>query len=343
MTIAAYDTHTLIEVLEKQTTLTPYWLGLCFPNQINFDTEYIDFDIVNKNGKRVAPFVSPLVQGKVMSHAGSTMKRFKPAYVKPKDVVDFSKVLTRRAGEAYTGSSTPGARHDAIVAQYMQEQKQAIENRWELMAAAAVINGSLTVSGDNYPTVSIDFGRTGNHTVTLGAGYRWNEAGVDPIADLKTYALRVLKNSGGAVTRVTMGVDAYSAFYANPKVKEQLDMTYRGTGADLSGVSGMVYGAEFQGRVGNLEIWTYSDTYENDSGTEVDVLDPKAIVLTSPAITGIRAFGAIMDKGAQFQPLAMFPKMWEENDPSVTYAMTQSAPLMIPKNPDGALKATVLA
>lgn len=343
MTIGAYDTHTMLEVLEKQTTLTPYWLSLCFPNQINFDTEYIDYDVVNKNGKRVAPFVSPLVQGKVMSRDGTTMKRFKPAYVKPKDVVDFSKVLTRRAGESYTGDASPGARHDAIIAELLADQKKMIENRWELMAASAVIDGSVTISGENYPTVAVSFGRDGTHTVTKGVGTRWNDAGVNPITDLKTYANRVLKNSGQGVTRVTMGVDAYEAFYANAYVKDQLDVTYRGTAADLNGVQNTIYGAERQGRIGNFEIWTYSDTYENDAGTEVDVLDPKAIVLTSPALQGVRAFGAIMDKGANFQALSMFPKMWDENDPSVTYLMTQSAPLMIPKQPNGSLKATVLA
>lgn len=343
MTIGAYDTHTMIAVQEKQTSLSKYWLSLCFPNQINFETEYIDFDIVDKNGKRVAPFVSPLVQGQVMSRDGYTTKRYKPAYVKPKDVVDFSKVLTRRAGEAYTGELSPQQRHDAVIAELLASQKEMIENRWELMAASAVIDGSITVSGDNYPTVSISFGRDGTHTVTKGLGTRWNEAGVDPIADLKTYANRVLKNSGQGVTRVTMGVDAYEAFYANPKVKDQLDMTYRGTAADLNGVQNTIYGAERQGRIGNFEIWTYSDTYENDAGSEVDVLDPKAIVLTSPALNGVRAFGAIMDKRAGFKALSMFPKMWDEEDPSVTYLMTQSAPLMFPKQPNGSLKATVLA
>ena len=38
---------------------------------------------------------------------------------------------------------------------------------------------------------------------------------------------------------------------------------------------------------------------------------------------------------AGLKPLAMFPKMWDVEDPSATYTMTQSAPLMVPAEPNG--------
>ena len=44
-----------------------------------------------------------------------------------------------------------------------------------------------------------------------------------------------------------------------------------------------------------------------------------------------------------FQPLPVFPKMWDEDDPSATILMTQSAPLMVPVNPNNTLRARVLA
>ena len=58
---------------------------------------------------------------------------------------------------------------------------------------------------------------------------------------------------------------------------------------------------------------------------------------------GVRCFGAILDEKAGFNAMAVFPKMWSQQDPSATYVMTQSAPLTVPVNPNNSLTAQVLA
>lgn len=342
MTIGAYDTHTLMGVIAKQESLSSYWLDLCFPQVQLFETEYIDFDIVDR-GKRLAPFVAPTVQGKPMLHEGYTTKRFKPAYVKPKDIVDPSRVIKRRPGEAYTGSLSQQQRYDAVVADILGEHSRLHRNRQEWMAAQAVINGSITVSGESYPTTTISFGRAGGHTVTLGAGDRWNEAGVNPVQDLEDWALLMLQNSGTAATRVTMGIDAWKAFITNPLVKDQLDVTYRGGAAALDRGPNALIGGVYRGMLGSLEIYTYNDYYEDDTGAQTAILGAKEVVLTGPGLQGVRCFGAIMDADAGFRPAEIFPKMWKQEDPSAIFLMTQSAPLMVPMRPNASFKATVLA
>ena len=44
--------------------------------------EYIDFDIVDK-ARRLAPFVAPNVQGQPMLARRESIRKFKPAYLKP--------------------------------------------------------------------------------------------------------------------------------------------------------------------------------------------------------------------------------------------------------------------
>lgn len=59
---------------------------------------------------------------------------------------------------------------------------------------------------------------------------------------------------------------------------------------------------------------------------------------------GYRCFGAIIDPYAQYQSLEIFPRGWmEQGDPAVEYMLWQSAPLMVPINPNATLKATVVA
>jgi hypothetical protein len=72
-------------------------------------------------------------------------------------------------------------------------------------------------------------------------------------------------------------------------------------------------------------------------------MDSRDIVLTGPNVNGVQCFGAILDHKAQFQALPIFPKMWDENDPPATYIMNQSAPLMVPVNPDATLRARVVS
>ena len=81
------ETHELAGVIRTFPPMSSYWLDLCFPNVHFSNTEYIDFDIVDK-ARRLAPFVAPNVQGQPMLARRETIRKFKPAYLKPKEALD---------------------------------------------------------------------------------------------------------------------------------------------------------------------------------------------------------------------------------------------------------------
>ena len=95
--------------------------------------------------------------------------------------------------------------------------------------------------------------------------------------------------------------------------------------------------------LGEFEIWVYSDTYVDDAGVAQKFM-PNGTVFMGHAqgMEGVQAFGAILDSQAGLQAMSIFPKMWDNPDPSVTFVMSQSAPLMIPAQPDATLLAHVL-
>ena len=342
MAFEIVETHELLGVIDTFHQPSSYWLDLCFPRQHTSDSEYIDFDLTDW-GRRLAPFVAPNVQGQPMVQRGAAIRKFKPAYIKPKDPVDPARLLQRRAGEPLGGRMTPKQREDAIVADILREHDRGIRRRWEWMAARAVIDGSVIVQGDNYPRVQVGFGRNAANTKTLTAGARWSETTAKPLDDLENWGTEMHQRAGYVPTRVTMGLNAWRAFIAHEDVKDILN-TRRGSRNELE--TGPAAGEPFQYRgtlsSSGLEIWTYNDIYEDNNGTLVPFMDPNDIVLTSPAVDGVRAFGAIMDRKAAWAPLPMFPKMWEQEDPSGLFLMTQSAPLMIPTRPDASMKITVL-
>lgn len=342
MALQSYDTHTLQGVIRTLRPPSTFWLSLCFPNAINFDDEYIDFDVVDES-RRLAPFVAPTAQGKPLLQKGYTTRRFRPAYIKPKDAVDPRRLFKRRAGEAYTGTLSPQARRNAIVADILQTHRNAHTRRQEWMGANAVINDLVEVTGPDYPTQVISFGRNANQTVFLTGTAQWSDPTSTPLRDLDRWGVQVQQSSTYAPTRVVMGTEAWDAFSAHPIVEKKLD-TRRGSTSQLETAIGTFEAVQYKGTIGaSLEVWTYNDLYEDDEGNVVPFMDPKKIVLLNPAgVQGARCFGAILDADAGYVPTEFFPKMFKENDPSVEFILTQSAPLPVPERPNAVLVAKVL-
>lgn len=345
-----YDTRTLLGVFWDDNYMKPpenYWLSNFFGETMNFTTEAIDFSQIT-DVRKLAPLVVPTAQGVPIYSAAERMTTVKPAYVKPKDPVTASRMIRRAAGLGELGQltpMTPQQRYQAIVADIVRQHRFAIERRWEWLAAGAIIDGKVTLEDERYPRTVVDFERAAGHTVVLTAGNRWGDAGVSILDGIGSYR-KIVRDArfGGMTNRLTVGSDVWEVMRKDPEIKELLNTQYR-LGANANLKLGILEGleVEYVGNLETLEIYVYSDYYQQPDGTVVPYMSPKDIVLTSPSVRGVRCFGAIQDIGAQLQPLSVFTKMWAEQDPSATMIMSQSAPLMVPINPNATLKATVVA
>lgn len=349
-TVQMYDLVTLLDVLYTFKVPNPFWLQF-FPGQINFTTEKIAFDKVNLDYRRMAPFVAPNVQGRVMTTEGYSTVEFKPAYVKPKHIVDPDQVFIRRPGEALmTGSLSPAQRREAIIADILYRHAQMHIMTREWMAARAIIDAKVTIAGDDYPTTTIDFNRDPSLTGVLVGTAQWNNPSTaNPLADIATFRNQVRVKCGAVVRDIIFGRDAWSNFIARDDVRGLMSTIARGSETDLTKVydnfeDNYEFLGELKGSQGNgtLRMWLYSGKVRDHAGVLQDIMDPGSVVGIANEVQGVRCFGAIKDKGAQYQALDMFPKMWEEEDPSVEYIMTQSAPLMVPKQPNATFMIQVL-
>lgn len=341
MSVGLYTTTELAAVQRKlKTRPDGFWLRL-FGRTITSDKQEIQFDVVDSEDRRLAPFVAPNVQGRVMAEAGYTARTFKPAYVKPKHVIDPSKAIPRMAGEDIGGSMSLQQRFDAHVAEAMRSERESIERTWDWMASQAIQNGSVVVVGQDYPSVTVSFNRDNTLTYVLTSNDRWGESSEDPLGDIATARQNAFSLSNAPITDLVFGLDAWGRFLANTAVQDLLDNNTRGTQSDFNRSTAFSQGEpfEFVGQIsgfnggGRLNLWTYSNTYVDEDGNTGQFLDPDHVVGYGGAINGHRMFGAILDKRS-LAPLPMFPKMWDQEDPSATYTMTQSAPLMVPMEPD---------
>ena len=88
-----------IECLERSSS---FLLDTFFTSVQMEESEEIHFDI-NESKPRLAPFVSPLVAGKVVDAQGYSTQSFRPAYVKDKRRFDANTPIKRVIGETIGG------------------------------------------------------------------------------------------------------------------------------------------------------------------------------------------------------------------------------------------------
>lgn len=335
-----FSTNVLTGVVNSLQIPPSFLLDRFFPNTQTETSEEIHFDVAN-DVLTLAPFVSPLVEGDVITEQGYTTKTFKPAYVKPKTPWDPAKALKRSKGEPIGGNLSPEARMQAQVRDILAEHKAMVQRRLEWMAAQALIGGSITVVGDKYPSQVVSYGRDAALTITLANPNRWSDAGVNPLANLQTWAELMFSKSGSWPVDVVMDLAAWALFKDNAFVVARLtNQRALGEMPSLTQNSLLQAGGVLMGTIDGFNIWVYHGTYKDSNGATQKMLADNTVLLVGD-LMGTQAFGAIQDEAAGMQALPFFSKSWVTEDPSRRWIMTQSAPLIVPYRVNASMKITV--
>lgn len=342
-----YDTYSTAYLLGAYGVIdrpNPFLYNRFFTMEQQFDTLEVYFDKVER-ARRLAPVVSPLVQGKAERLRGYYTNSFRPAYVKPKHVIEPDRVLRRRPGETLLGSLSAAERRDRIVLDTLQVQDDQITRREEYMAAQLLLTGSVTVIGEDYPAQVVSMGRPSGNTVALTGGATWGSPGVDPFANLRTWSALMQNNSGFAPTSVIMDPLAWNLFLTKSPTVTSIMNSFRQTSGnvDLAGrvVGGVGNEAVLGGVLGQFEFWVYQQFYTDDLGNVIKFIpDNTVIMANAEGCQGTRLYGAIQDVRS-LEALPRYPKMWVAEDPSAEYMMTQSAPLPVLGWAEATFAATV--
>ena len=337
-----YDSIVLSGVVAYLPQAQSFLLDRFFTTEQRSATEEIAFD-VEKGARRMSPFVSPLVQGKVVQSKGYATQTFKPAYIKDKRVFDPNRALKRTIGEQIGGALSPADRTMINLRTELADQVDMMTRRMEWMAANALLSGTVTVAGDSYPTTVVNFGRNPTQTIVKPLGQKWSDPGINPLDDLQDWSLSlILKNSGAVARDVIMTEDVWKVFRANQYVDSRWN-SLNSNRADLNLGATTQTGGVLMGSIDNFNIFVYADWFIDPvTNIEEPMLPPGTVILTGQQLAGVRAFGAVRDESAGYQALPYYPKSWVENDPSVRYLLMQSAPLVYPERPNASLAATVL-
>lgn len=341
----SFTTQDLVKVLPFIDQPRSFLLDTFFPEVVESESEKIEFHkLVGK--RRITPLVHPTRAGKIVDNQSYEAVTFSPAYAKDKRRWDPGAPLRRTAGERIGGDLSPQQRLDAMLAAALEDQLEMLTMREEVMAAEALRLGTVTVAGDGYQPVVVNFGRAAGLSIALAGNDRWsiNHADSNPLQDLEVGAQLVMDNDGGFAQTVVMAPDAWEAMrtrlIARGEDKLLFD-TLRGSTsrAELGPLADKV---RHIGNIGTFDVWVYTQTYVDDAGSTQQLLPSGTVLMGSRAIEGARCYGAIQDPKAGYKATRFFTKTWQEEDPAVQWLLLQSAPLVVPFRPNGSLRMTVL-
>lgn len=355
-----YDTNTLIQVVPNLKNAQSFLLDTFFPNIVMSDSEFVSID-VDVGLRRMSPFVSPLVEGKLVEQRRYQTDRFKPAYIKDKRAPDLRKPVRRMIGERIGGGGMSGAEREMANLEFeMADQLDMVTRRLEWMAAQALQFGTVTIAGEGFSTVVVDFGRDSSLTIALSGSAQWgvsgnfNAEGRDPVptASIEQWQHLILKKSGAKVTDIVFTTTPWQQFLQAEGVQGAVYYPKFGEFPNKINPGAQIErGAVYKGQWGQYSLWVYNDWYIDDYSTPARIVNPVevmmvpdgTVMLSGPDLMGTRAFGQILDPSFNYEALPFAPKTWVENDPPQRYLMLQSSPIVIPSRVNAALSATVSA
>lgn len=337
----------------RATKPETWQFGKYFPRQITTASEWIDFEKLPVPSRKLAAFVKPMGRGSSIYDDQSSSKRFKPANVVVEEAIDPMRLLSTAPGiDSMLDPMTisPLQRRNLLRAEMTAQALTAIERRWEWMRARAIIDGSVTVKYESGESVAVDFGRAAGHTETLTSGNRFGDSGITFMNKVQTVIDTMTDAEfGGIPLDIIMGGSVWAVVKTDTTLLKAME--FEAQRSDVNIERGLIGSTGKVFRVGTisvggpsgqtLNLWVNNETYTDNAGLSQRYLGAKDMVFcASPeAIMGIQCFGRIVDMDADFQALPIFPKNFLKGERVKTEHLSfESAPLMVPVNPDATYK-----
>lgn len=256
----------------------------------------ISFDEVFKD-VTIAPFVSPVSEGKPITRGGYTVRDFSPAYIKLDENINLQMISGRAPGQALNSPTNRLSNLERAIVDILEGHRKSIRVRQEWMAWQYAISGGYTVSGDEYPTQILSFGRNAGNTVTLSGGALWSApTTATPLDDFENWSnISLNAKRGVAVSNIIMRSAQFMQLRKCTQFKEAFTWP-QNSGGPLPNISpALANYVVYRGMAGSFAIWTCDTFYYGETGTQQYFL-PAGKVIGAPApgaIRGVQMFGRI--------------------------------------------------
>lgn len=340
-----YEPQMLLAALHQCYSPRRFLLDTFFSSVKTFETKTVLIDI--KQGDRdISAFVHPLENGRLVEDAGFETRSVMPCYTKEIKTIVPDETTTRLFGEDFLKPLSPIEREHRLLGEKLNSLDERVGRLEEVMAAQALINGSIYVKGEK-SDFKLDLGYTaGRQKIILSGDSCWDKKG-DPMFDLDNWARTISERCGMAPTIIIVGNRVIQALFDNEKIMKRLDNRNFRVGElgsareQFLAEQGVIYHGSLA--PSNIPIYTYGEKYRNPISGSVEPLIPDDAVLLGCKSAGCQMLYGMIQNMHSLTALPRFPFSWTKEDGSARYIQLESAPLPNLYQVDAFISARVLS
>jgi hypothetical protein len=275
----------------KESFLVTNFMRSWFENKIS-RSQFVSIE-VQRGTKKIAVDVLRGTEGNKNKFGLSTEKVFMPPYYSENfnnACLALYDQLAAYPGEVVDSQLVSEAVRE-ITDNYV-ELKNKIERAYEVQAAQVLQTGKVTTK----TLEVIDYKAKPSHIKTLTT--LWSAAEPKIFESLRTICDQLKKDGAAAVEfDVVLGSSALIALLDSDEYKEKYGLYPMVPGQYNLPRAEQTSGAVFHNRIAAgpyiLNLWSYGETYTNESGVDTPYLDAKKVLVIAKSFRGFMSFGAV--------------------------------------------------
>lgn len=347
------ETYKLVKTVKKMYPVVQFLKDRYFPDGPVYYSEkaLIEF---KKKGRKIAPFVIPLVNGIVMEKDGYRTDIVDAPYIAPKRVITAKELEQKAFGESPESGRSPEQRENELESEFIDDNRISILRRHEKMCAELLLTGQIMMKhyataedaakGENYDLKYLRF-----YEGEFKNKYKFTKKFKDMTTSEKIQEFykmaTVLRKRGIRATDIVMTSDVsmllmsdkdFLEFYNKAKVNiGEISPTELPDGVVSNGsinINGVV-----------MTLFTYDEIYEDLDGEEKEILPAGTIAFLQPNMgTTVYAQVTFYTKdGFKSYAEKIVPRLVGDEKSNMAEVQAFSRPVMYPNDIDGWLVANI--
>lgn len=346
------ETRVLINSVKKMYPVITFLKDRYFPDGRVFYSEKALVES-KKKGKKVAPFVVPVVGGIAMEKDGYNAYEIEAPFIAPKMPVTAADLAAKAFGESPESGRSPESRQNEVVAEHVDDLRNSIYRRFEEMSGEIITTGKVVM--EHY--ANANDAATGTNPIVMQLQYFNDTFDNRYIFGTKAFsamtaeerlnalfdAAAVLRGRGVHATDLVMTGDVSQMLFTDKDFMQFYDIRRFEAGEinpkELP--SGVVYNGSLNINGVIFALFTYDETFEDLDGTVKPIFPKGTIAFLTPGL-GTTVYSQVtFVKGNQFVSYAekIVPRQIADEQNNMLEVQAFSRPVPYPLDWEGWLVA----
>lgn len=347
------ETYKLINTIKKMYPVVLFFKDRYFPDGTTYYSEKALIE-TKKGGRKVAPFVIPVVGGIVQDAEGYRAYEVKAPYIAPKMPITAEELERKAFGESPESGRTPAQRENEIQSEHMDDLRNAIYRRQELMCTEIIATGKIlmkhygsaedAVNDRNYETQILQFYEDEFENRYVFTKDWDSMSAAEKIQEFYKIAL-LLKKRGVNATDIVMTGDVSMQLMTDEKFLDFYNKLHVNTGTinQMKLPDGVTCNGDINVNGVIFKLFTYDEVYEDLDGTVKEFLPKGTIAFLHPNMGKTVYAQVSFVKGSSFVSYAerIVPRVVASENDNIVEVQMFSRPVPYPIDWEGWLVANI--